>query len=214
MKTKNNIMRYSLIMAFALLITFAACKSDKTTTKEETEIPPSSITQKDGSTVKTVTGTVLETSPILDFGGGLWIYMVDEKEEEFYFDFYRSENPAKYDKLTDDLLEVKMQAFYKVNKEQVAIDIQTLGMIGSKANRDYKNMKVYTIKGKQTGALENGDGFTVTLETDKGTVLKFSADEEVYFGAEPASYNGKQVQIVYTEEEQLLLTDYEIIPEN
>ena len=208
-------MRQSLILAFAILVSFTACEEPQkgSTSTPKKEITPSSITHTEENSTKTITGTVMETSPIEDMGGGLWVYLNDESGEEFYLDFYRNENEEKYDALPDDFVGKQIQAFYKVKNEQIAIDIQSLSMLGTKASRNYQDMTVYMIKGKQTNVEEDEAGLTVTIETSKGTILKYRADNEVYFGASPDSYNGKNVQVVYTEEELVLMTDYQVIQE-
>jgi hypothetical protein len=203
-------MRQSFILAFAILLTFTACEESN----EKTKKIPSSIGQIEDDITKTITGTVMETSPIEDLGGGLWIYLNDENGGEFYLDFYRNANVEKYDALAKDLVGKKIQAFYKVKKEQIAIDVQSLGMIGGKANRDYQDMTVYMVKGEQTNVEENEAGLMITIKTNKGTVLKYRADNEVYYGAKPTAYNGQKVQIIYTEEELVLMSDYQIMEEN
>jgi hypothetical protein len=203
-------MRQSFILAFAILLTFTACEESN----EKTKKIPSSIGQIEDDITKTITGTVMETSPIEDLGGGLWIYLNDENGGEFYLDFYRNANVEKYDALAKDLVGKKIQAFYKVKKEQIAIDVQSLGMIGGKANRDYQDMTVYMVKGEQTNVEENEAGLMITIKTNKGTVLKYRANNEVYYGAKPTAYNGQKVQIIYTEEELVLMSDYQIMEEN
>lgn len=203
-------MRQLFTLAFATLLLFTACE-DAPQKKTPKTITPSSIAQTEGDITKTITGTIMETSSIEDLGGGLWIYLNDEEGEEFYLDFYRNANVEKYDALPKNLVGQQIQAFYKVKKEQVAIDIQTLDMLGTKANRDYQDMTVYKVKGKQVNVEADEAGLTVTIETDKGTILKYRADNEVYYGAKPNAYNGKKVQIIYTEEEQILMTDYQIM---
>jgi hypothetical protein len=203
-------MRQSFILAFAILLTFTACEESN----EKTKKIPSSIGQIEDDITKTITGTVMETSPIEDLGGGLWIYLNDENGGEFYLDFYRNVNVEKYDILPKDLIGKKIQAFYKVKKEQIAIDVQSLGMIGGKANRDYQDMTVYMVKGEQTNVEENEAGLMITIKTNKGTVLKYRANNEVYYGAKPTAYNGQKVQIIYTEEELVLMSDYQIMEEN
>ncbi|MFT5834220.1 MAG: hypothetical protein ACI97N_001854 [Cognaticolwellia sp.] len=64
-------------------------------------------------------------------------------------------------------------------------------MLGTKASRKYQDMTVYMVEGKQTNVEEDESGLTVTIETAKGTILKYRADYEVYFGAKPEAYNGK-----------------------
>lgn len=204
-------MQKSFTLAFAILLIFMACEAPNTSTKNPKIITPSSIAQTEDDITKTITGTIMETSPIEDLGGGLWIYLNDEQGEEFYLDFYRNENEIKYDALPKDLIGQQIQAFYKVKKEQVAIDIQTLSMLGTRAARDYQDMTVYKVKGKQTNVEATAEGLTVTIETDKGTILKYRADNEVYYGAKPDAYNGKKVQIIYTEEELVLMSDYQLM---
>jgi hypothetical protein len=75
-------------------------------------------------------------------------------------------------------------------------------------------MAVYKMKGKQTNVEEDAAGLTVMIETDKGTTLKYRADNEVYYGAKPEVYNGKKVQIIYTEEELVLISDYQLMMKN
>lgn len=204
-------MRQLFTLAFAISLILTACEAPNTSKKNLKEITPGSIAQTEDDITKTITGTVMETSPMEDLGGGLWIYLNDEQGEAFYLDFYRDANQAKYDALPEDLIGQQIQAFYKVKKEQVAIDIQTLSMLGTRAARDYQDMTVYKVKGKQTNVEATDEGLTVTIETDKGTILKYRADNEVYYGAKPDAYNGKKVQIIYTEEELVLMSDYQLM---
>jgi hypothetical protein len=59
-------------------------------------------------------------------GGGLWIYLNDENGAAFYLDFYRNKNIKKIDALPKDFIGKEIQAFYKVKKEEIAIEIQIL----------------------------------------------------------------------------------------
>lgn len=201
-------MRYSLILILAI-ITIAGCK-EGTPSEGETKIPSTSVTANDEDAVKTVEGTIYEMTPIYVEEGGLEIFMEDRDGKEIYLDFYREVNPAKYDEFPVDL-EMEIQAFYKVKKQQVALDIQTLGKIGGKAVDDYKDMVVYMVKGTQTKVEEKGDGLLITIETSKGTELQYVADAEVYMGAKPEAYNDKKVEVIYMEDEQWLMQDYELI---
>lgn len=200
--------KYSLLFILAMTLMIISC-NEETPSKQETEIPPSSVTQGD-DVIKTVTGIIYEMDPIMTDEGGLSIFMEDENGEEVYLDFYRNVNPAKYDQFPVDL-EMEIQAFYKVEKQQVALDIQTLGKIGGKVVDDYKDIVVYMVKGTQKEVVEEGDGLLVTIETNKGTKLQYVADAEVYMGADPKDYNGKKIEVIYMEDEQWLMQDYEII---
>ncbi|MFK7950082.1 MAG: hypothetical protein AB8G11_21000 [Saprospiraceae bacterium] len=202
--------RYSLILILTITI-ITGCKNG-TPSEEDTKIPPSSVAANDEDAIKTVEGTIYELMPIYIDEGGLEIFMEDKDGKEVYLDFYRDVNPAKYDAFPVDL-EVEIQAFYKTKKQQVALDIQTLGKIGGKAVDDYKDMVVYMVKGTQTKVEEKGDGLLVTIETSKGTELQYIADTEVYMGAKPEAYNDKTVEVIYMEDEQWLMQDYELITE-
>lgn len=203
-------MRYSLLFILTITLMTTGCK-EGTPSEKDTKISPSSITTTDAEdVVKTVTGTIYEMTPIYVEEGGLEIFMEDDDGKEIYLDFYRETNPAKYDDLPVDL-ETEIQAFYKVKKQQMALDIQTLGKIGGKAVDDYKDMTVYMVKGTQTKVEKQGDGLLVTIETSKGTELQYVADNEVYMGAKPEAYNGKKIEVIYMEEEQWLMQDYELI---
>lgn len=201
-------MKYSTVLILAITLCIVGCK-EETPTEKDTKIPPSSISQGDDAT-KTVTGVIYEMTPIYTDEGGLEIFMEGEEGNEIYLDFYRDINPAKFDEFPVDL-EIEIQAFYKVKKQQIALDIQTLGKIGGKVTDDYKDMVVYMVKGTQTEVVEKGDGLLVTIETDKGTTLQYVADEEVYMGAKPEAYNDKKVEVIYMEDEQWLMQDYEVI---
>ena len=72
-------------------------------------------------------------------------------------------------------------------------------------------MTVYTIKGKQRKVERDEMGLIITIETDNGTTLNYRADEEVYFGADPEDYTDLKIQIIYSEEEQLVMNDFRII---
>ena len=202
-------MRYSLMLILAIAIMTTAC-NEETPSKKETKIPSTSVTVNEEDIVKTVNATIYDMTPIYIDEGGLEIFMEDENGKEIYLNFYRDVNPAKYDALPVDL-ETEIQAFYKVKKQQIALDIQTLGKIGGKAVADYKDMTVYMVKGTQTEVTEKGDGLLVTIETSKGTKLQYVADAEVYMGAKPEAYNNKKVEIIYMEDEQWLMQDYELI---
>jgi len=202
-------MKKIFLLSLLFAIIFTACEEGQQTTK--TKLAPSTISKTDENTNQVVTGIIKETSKIEDLGGGLWLHLENEAGEDFYFDFYQEINPEKFTALPEDLVGKTMEVYYKIKIEQVAIDIQSLGLIGGKAKKKYDDMMVYTIKGKQRKVERDEMGLLITIETDKGTMLNYRADEEVYFGADPEDYTDLKIQIIYSEEEQLVMNDYRIV---
>ncbi len=203
-------MQKVLFFLFVISIAFTACEEGQNQTSK-TKLAPSTISKTDENTNQVVIGSVKESSKIEDLGGGLWIHLESEDGADLYFDFYQKENPEKFAALPEELVGNKIEVYYKVKTEQVAIDIQSLGLIGGKAQKKYDDMTVYTIKGKQRKVERDEMGLIITIETDNGTTLNYRADEEVYFGADPEDYTDLKIQIIYSEEEQLVMNDFRII---
>lgn len=203
-------MQKILFFLFVITITFTACEEGQNQTGK-TKLTPSTISKTDENSNQIITGTVKEVSKIEDLGGGLWIHLEAEDGEDLYFDFLQKENPEKFATLPEELVGSKMEVYYKIKTEQVAIDIQSLGLIGGKARKKYDDMTVYTIKGKQRKVERDELGLLITIETDNGTNLIYRADEEVYFGADPEDYTDLKIQVVYSEEEQLVMNNFRII---
>lgn len=203
-------MQRILLFLFIITLSFTACEEGQNGISK-TKLAPSTISKSDENTNQVVTGKVLETNKIEDLGGGLWIHLETEAGEAVYFDFHQKTNPDKFATLPTDLVGKTMEVYYKVKTEQVAIDIQTLGMIGGKAKKKYDDMTVYTVKGKQRKVERDDLGLLITIETDNGAMLSYRADEEVYFGADPEDYTDLKIQVIYSEEEQLVMNDYRIV---
>jgi len=198
-----------ILLSLLIIIAFTACEEGQNTNK--TKLAPSTISKTDENTNQVITGTIKEISKIEDLGGGIWLHLEGENGENTYLDFYQKTNPEQFAALPEELVGKKIEVYYKVKTEQVAIDIQSLGLIGGKAQKKYDDMTVYTIKGKQRKVVRDELGLLITIETDKGTMLDYRADEEVYFGANPEDYTDLKIQIIYSEEEQLVMNDYRII---
>jgi hypothetical protein len=203
-------MQRTLLFLFVITLSFTACEEGQNSANK-IKLAPSTISKSDENANQVITGTVKEASKIDDLGGGLWIHLEPESGEAVYFDFYQKTNPDKFAALPADLVGKTIEIYYKIKTEQVAIDIQTLGLIGGKATKKYDDMTVYTVKGKQRKVERDEMGLLITIETDKGTMLNYRADEEVYFGADPEDYSDLKIQIIYSEEEQLVMNDYRII---
>lgn len=110
-------MRYLILMAFAILFTFSACKEKTPTTNKDTTVSESTTVieeKEDGP--KSVQGTVYDLN-IIKEPTGLWIFMEDAEGKEYELNFYREGNPEKYDALTEDLIEVEIQAFYEIKED-------------------------------------------------------------------------------------------------
>lgn len=206
----KNKMQKILLFLFVITLTFTACEEGQNTNRR-TKLAPTTISKSDENANQVVTGTIKETAKTEDLGGGLWIHLETEAGEDLYFDFHQKTNPEKFTTLPEDLVGKQMEVYYKVKTEQVAIDIQSLGLIGGKATKKYDDMTVYTIKGKQRKVEQDEIGLLITLETDNGAVLSYRADEEVYFGADPEAYTDLKIQIIYSEEEQLVMNDFRIV---
>lgn len=115
-------MRYSLLLAFAMLLTFSACKdSGEPTTDQETNTQTSTEEVVEDVPLS-VMGTVYDLN-IIEEPTGLWIFMEDKDGKEFELNYYRTSNPEKYDAMPEDLIEVEIQAFYDIEKDDEGKEI-------------------------------------------------------------------------------------------
>lgn len=203
-------MQKILFTLFVIIISFTTCEEGQNVTNK-TKLAPSTISKTDENSNQVITGKIIESSEIEDFGGGLWIHLESESDGDVYFNFYQKTNPDKFAILPTDLVGKTIEVYYKIKTEQVAIDIQSLGLIGGKARKKYDDMTVYTVKGKQRKVVRDDAGLLITIETDNGSMLNYRADEEVYFGADPEDYQDLKIQVIYSEEQQLIMNDYRII---
>ena len=196
-------MRYSLILILAI-ITITSCK-EKTPSKDNTT---EGKTEIDENAINTVEGTIYDLTPIYIEEGGLSIFLEDKEGNGVNLDFYRAMNPEKFDAFPEDF-EVDIIADYKVKLQQKALNIQSLDKKGGQSAKDFEDKTVYEAQGTQTKVEEN-NGLMVFIETTDGTTLELLTDADTYKDGEPASYNGKEVKVIYADEEQWILQDYRL----
>lgn len=158
--------------------------------------------------IETVTGKVIEISPLGDVEG-LWIALETTDEQVYYFDFYKIHNPNKYAALSEELEGQVITIAYTKHKQQIAVSIEAMSQAIELTAQDMYEMNVYAIQGKQVKVESQNKGLKVVLETPDGKTKSYLADSTVYEGLAPKTFNGQAIKLSYIEDEDLIMVDWQ-----
>jgi hypothetical protein len=165
---------------------------------------------------KTVIGDVIKAEYSLDMDlASVYLQLLSSDKKDIYLS--STNEDAGFDKLPaidESLIGKKIKATYDemVEREIVEFRPSTLPEgIATRGKAVEANITVYSIEVTQQSVEETSMGWEVTAKTAKGTSMVFLADEMVFNGKAPSTFNDQLIKISYIEIEEYELKSFEVI---
>ncbi len=165
---------------------------------------------------KTVVGDVIKAEYSLDMDiASVYLQLLSDTKEDVYLSSTNEqEGFDKLPKIDEDLIGKKIKALYTENVEREIVEFRPATLpegIATRGKAVEANMKVYSIEVTQESVEETMMGYEVTAKTNSGAKMVFLADEMVFNGKTPSSFNDQVIKISYIEIEEYQLESFEVI---
>ena len=165
---------------------------------------------------KTVVGDVIKAEYSLDMDiASVYLQLLSDTKEDVYLSSTNEqEGFDKLPKIDEDLIGKKIKALYTENVEREIVEFRPATLpegIATRGKAVEANMKVYSIEVTQESVEETMMGYEVTAKTNSGAKMVFLADEMVFNGKTPSSFNDQVIKISYIEIEEYQLKSFEVI---
>ena len=165
---------------------------------------------------KTVVGDVIKAEYSLDMDiASVYLQLLSDTKEDVYLSSTNEqEGFDKLPKIDEDLIGKKVKALYTENVEREIVEFRPATLpegIATRGKAVEANMKVYSIEVTQESVEETMMGYEVTAKTNSGAKMVFLADEMVFNGKTPSSFNDQVIKISYIEIEEYQLESFEVI---
>lgn len=200
------------IVCVLVLITNAANAQSDSTVIGSVESQTKGI---ENNTITSV-GEVIEADVTTELDlSTVYLQIIDEKENNIYLT--SSNDDAGFNqlpKISDDLVGKTVKATYTKGVEREVVEYRPAELPEGVANRGKEvdpTITVYTIKGTQEFVTQLADGWEISFRTQNGVKMTFLADEMVFNGHSPLSFNDKEIRISYLEFESFNLQELEIV---
>lgn len=200
------------IVCVLVLITNAANAQSDSTIIGSVESQTKGI---ENNTITSV-GEVIEADVTTELDlSTVYLQIIDEKENDIYLT--SSNDDAGFNqlpKISDDLVGKTVKATYTKGVEREVVEYRPAELPEGVANRGKEvdpTITVYTIKGTQEFVTQLADGWEISFRTQNGVKMTFLADEMVFNGHSPLSFNDKEIRISYLEFESFNLQELEIV---
>lgn len=165
---------------------------------------------------KTVTGDVIKAEYSLDMDlASVYLQLLSDTKEDVYLSSTNEQQGFdKLPQIDEELIGKKIKATYTENVEREIVEFRPATLpegIATRGKAVEANMKVYSIEVTQKSVSETTMGFEVTAKTNSGATMVFLADEMVFNGKTPSSFNDQVIKISYIEIEEYQLKSFEVI---
>jgi len=165
---------------------------------------------------KTVVGDVIKAEYSLDMDiASVYLQLLSSDKEDVYLSATNEdEGFDKLPKINKDLIGKKIKATYDETVEREIVEFRPSTLpdgIATRGKAVEANITVYSIEVTQESVTETTLGLEVTAKTNKGATMTFLADEMVFNGKTPSSFNGQEITIKYIEIEEYKLKEFTIV---